>query len=79
MSSEFEFLEQIRELISANAWEKDLIVEADPAQKMVRIKLTAAHRVEPNALVGEYYEGIQGLEQVQSECLRALRTGRTGI
>jgi len=75
------FLDQINELIRANAWEGQLIVELVPSSvpSAVRVSLSAAHPTAPSEVINQYVEGLNPLEQVQQECLRALRTGRPGI
>jgi len=78
------FKEQIEEVLSANGWEQDLVVET-PQQpqpgvpELVRIRLARPHPNEPSGVVNDYTEGVHPLEQIQQECLRALRTGRPGI
>ena len=82
-----EFYHQIQELISANGWETQLSLEiiqgVDPssigARTTVRVRLPAHHPVSPSEIVNEYTEGVHPLEQIQQECLRALRTGHPGI
>ncbi len=75
------FIEQVKELIQANGWENELQIEliSDSGQSGVRIRLSENHLTSASQLVNEYWEGISSLEQIQQECLRALRTGRTGI
>jgi hypothetical protein len=78
------FREQIEDVISANGWERDLIVETLQAPgpgipEQVRVRLVRPHPTEPGGLVNDYTDGVHPLEQVQQECLRALRTGRPGI
>lgn len=65
------FAEQVRDLFSANGWEGLLEIE-DLGSGRIRVKL------QDGSLVNEYTEGVSPLEQVQYECLRALRTGRPG-
>ena len=45
----------------------------------IQIHLSAHHSLAPSELVNIYEEGIHSLEQVQQECLRALRTGHSGL
>ena len=74
--------EQICELIRANGWEGQLsVVDIEPegGPQKVRVKLSENHPVAPGESVNDYIDGIHPLEQVQQECLRALRTGRPGI
>jgi hypothetical protein len=75
------YLENIKELISANGWEKQLIVEqiSENPLVQVRISLTPSHSIAPGAIVNEYSEGVHPFEQIQQECLRALRTGSPGL
>ena len=77
------YFDQIEDLIIANGWEKVLIVEwvsaAGQMPIMVQIRLQSNHLTAPNAIVNVYVENVHPLEQVQQECLRALRTGRPGI
>jgi len=89
MSALSPFANQILELIRENGWEGLLNVEdmptnhAVPGQvssgQWVRVSLGTEHRTAPSELVNEYCESIHSLEQIQQECLRALRTGRPGI
>lgn len=76
------FLEQILELFEANGWKHQLTTEmissSDSASK-IRVRLLNNHPIAPSGIVNDYQEGINPLEQIQSECLRALRTGRSGI
>jgi hypothetical protein len=80
------FIAEIEEIIRANGWEGQLIVEAlggnptdSDSRQTVRIKLSSQHSVAPLEIVNEYTDGVHPLEQVQQECLRALRTGYPGI
>jgi hypothetical protein len=76
------FLDQISELIRANGWEGQLKLELlaeNESAAHVRVRLSQNHPVAPLAIVNEYMEGTHPLEQVQQECLRALRTGSPGI
>jgi hypothetical protein len=77
------YFDQIEDLVKANGWEKVLIVErvsaAGQSPIMVQIRLQSNHLTAPNAIVNVYVENVHPLEQVQQECLRALRTGRPGI
>lgn len=75
------FIDQIRELVRANGWEDQLMIEewGTPSQPVIRVRLSAAHPSAPSELVNDYQEGISSLEQVQQECLRAIRTGRPGL
>lgn len=74
-----EFLNQILEIIAANGWDGLFqleVVAKNPT--VVRIRLGDKHQSAPQELVNDYTEGVHPLEQVQQECLRALRTGRIG-
>lgn len=71
------FREQIEELLDANGWKGKFVIE-DLSPTSVRLRLKDPHPAEPSGMVGDYTEGTNPLEQVQGECLRALRTGRTG-
>lgn len=75
------FVDQIKDLIQANGWEGQVVVEqinpSSPA--VVRVTLSDHHPSAPAELINEYLEGVNSLEQIQSECLRSLRTGRPGI
>lgn len=78
------FREQIEEVISANGWESELVLETLEAAgpgvpERVRVKLLHPHPSEPHGVVNDYTEDVHPLEQIQQECLRALRTGRPGI
>jgi hypothetical protein len=77
------YFDQIEDLVRANGWEKVLIVErvsaAGQSPIMVQIRLQSNHLTAPNEIVNVYVENVHPLEQVQQECLRALRTGRPGI
>lgn len=76
------FLEQIHELFEANGWKNELTTEmisSSDSVPRVRVRLVKNHPIAPLGIVNEYQEGINSLEQIQSECLRALRTGRPGI
>ncbi|HUP56261.1 MAG TPA: hypothetical protein VM598_02335 [Bdellovibrionota bacterium] len=78
------FKEQIEEVISANGWDSQLVVERLPATapgapESVRVRMRIPHVAEPSGMVGDYVEGVHPLEQVQQECLRCLRTGHPGI
>jgi hypothetical protein len=78
------FREQIEDVISANGWERDLVIETLQAAgpgvpERIRIRLARPHASEPDGLVNDYTDGVHPLEQIQQECLRALRTGRPGI
>jgi hypothetical protein len=78
------FREQIEEILEANGWEKDVVVETlqEPQPGIparVRVRLARPHANEPSGIVNDYTDGIHPLEQIQQECLRALRTGRPGI
>lgn len=83
MGEKHRFKEQIEDLIQANGWEGLLTVEplleGNPAAKGVRVKLSSEHSTAPSTIVNDYLEGVHSFEQIQQECLRALRTGRTGI
>lgn len=77
-----QFLEQIQELFNLNGWENLLIVELVSQSNdtpVAAVKLAANHGTAPLDLVNEYTFGVHPLEQIQQECLRALRTGRPGI
>jgi hypothetical protein len=78
------FREQIEEILSANGWEHDVVVETlqEPQPgipELVRVRLVNPHANEPSGIVNDYTDGVHPLEQVQQETLRALRTGRPGI
>jgi hypothetical protein len=73
------FLEQINELILANGWEGQLLVELIDSSQIVRIRLNSSHPIAPLEIINDYQEGVHPLEQVQQECLRALRTGSAGL
>ena len=72
------YLNLIDELIRSNGWEDQLLVEW-VENSIVRIRLSQNHPVAPLDIVNDYLEGTHSLEQVQQECLRAIRTGRPGI
>lgn len=73
-----QFIIQVNEIIEANGWNDDLRVE-EVSNEQVRITLGPNHPICPGEFVNDYYQGMTPFEQIQSECLRALRTGRTGI
>jgi hypothetical protein len=78
------FREQIEDIISANGWDGEVVVETLQAgqpgvPEQVRVKLKTPRPAEPSGVVNDYTDGIHPLEQIQQECLRALRTGRPGI
>lgn len=76
------FLEQIQELLAANGWEKELSLEVlnpEAEGRTIRIRLPTHHPVSPLEVINEYTEGVNPLEQIQQECLRALRTGHSGL
>jgi hypothetical protein len=77
MTDHSEYFEQIQELIQANGWEKLLTAECVPPY--VVVKLGEGHSTAPLEIVNHYAEGVNPIEQIQQECLRALRTGRPGI
>jgi hypothetical protein len=81
MTPGFHYLEQIQDLIQANGWEGQLVLEVldDVDRKRVRVRLGEQHPTAPLEVINEYDEFLNPLEQVQQECLRALRTGRPGI
>ena len=84
MKKKSAFYTQILELVEANGWSGDLvIIELDSSvsdsRVRVQVSLSTHHSVAPSELVNIYDEGIHSVEQVQQECLRALRTGRSGI
>lgn len=84
MQAAQELLEQIDELIRANHWQDQLMAEplpGDPSRVRVRRRTSANPANAPEAVdVVNIYEAIPGAaELVQTECLRFLRTGRTGI
>lgn len=76
------YRDQIEELLSANGWDGKFILEVLPgppgSPQVVRVTMKEPHPAEPSGLVNEYNEALNPLEQVQQECLRALRTGRVG-
>lgn len=73
------FIQEISELIEANGWSHDLVVQWVEEDQVVRIRLSSQHPISPNELINDYREGLHPLEQVQQECLRALRTGSPGL
>jgi hypothetical protein len=81
-----DYVLQILELIEANGWTAELTLEIIPGERhpattpeIVRVKLSSNHPISPNGLINEYQEGQHPLEQIQQECLRALRTGHPGL
>ncbi len=77
-----EFRDQVLELIQANGWEGLFQIELLPkgdCPTVLRVRLGQNHLVAPLDIVNDYSPSVHGLEQVQQECLRALRTGRAGI
>ena len=79
MGSSDQYFDQITEVIQANGWEKQLTIELLQPSHGVRVRLGKTHPIAPSEIVNDYQEGIHPLEQVQQECLRALRTGSPGI
>ncbi len=80
-NSKPEFLIQIEELLKSNGWSHQFILEVvstTPGATRVEIRLSKEHAVAPLDIVNCYEEALHPLEQVQQECLRALRTGRPG-
>jgi hypothetical protein len=77
------FVDRILELLAENGWSESFRVEEIPphegASKLVRVRLSDSHPVGPGDIVNDYIENVHSLEQVQYECLRAVRTGRPGI
>lgn len=78
------FYTQILEMIDANGWSGQFkVVECSEStvKSPVRIQiyLSEHHPVAPSELINLYEEGVNPLEQIQQECLRALRTGRSGV
>ena len=77
------YLDQIQNLLQANGWEQLLLTElvsaAGVSPVMVQIRLHADHLSAPLEVVNIYVENIHSLEQIQQECFRALRTGRSGV
>lgn len=73
------YVQNIQELLEANGWAQQLTLEPNETRGIVQIFLPADHPVSPNGLVNEYAPDYSPLEQVQQECLRALRTGHPGI
>jgi hypothetical protein len=71
------FRAQVEELLDANGWKGKFAIE-DLSPTSVRLRLTDPLPAEPSGMVGDYTEAMNSLEQIQYECLRALRTGRTG-
>ena len=82
MSQAFFYLEQIKELIHSNGWDGQFdieVIEESAEAQTIRIRLSERHPTAPCEIVNDYREGMNPLEQVQQECLRALRTGRPGV
>jgi hypothetical protein len=77
--SQKNFIREISELIEANGWSHELKVDWIEEDQVVRVRLTSQHPISPNEIVNDYREGLHPLEQVQQECLRALRTGSPGL
>ncbi len=83
------FLDEIYDLLQANGWEGQLVLEVlqsstlsqdnGSQRQIVRVLLSQDHPFAPSEIVNEYEEGVHPLEQIQQECFRALRTGRSGL
>ncbi len=79
MVNESDYLDRILDLIESNGWSRELQLEIlSDSPTVVRVRLGSDHRSSPGDLVNDYTDGVHPLEQVQQECLRALRTGRIG-
>jgi hypothetical protein len=79
MALKTDFLNQVKEIIEANGWENLLVIEIlDGNPDTLRIRLGKEHPIAAMEVVNDYTSGVSSLEQVQQECLRALRTGRPG-
>jgi hypothetical protein len=79
-----QYYSQILELLESNGWtglfEVEILnKEHNDAEQTVRIRLGLKHLTNPGDIVNDYCESRHPLEQIQQDCLRALRTGRTGI
>lgn len=79
-----QYYAQILEMIEANGWLGKFTLSLsedseDQTSVRIHVYLSEQHPVAPSELINIYEEGVHSLEQIQQECLRALRTGRSGV
>ena len=79
MESTSSFIQDIEEIIEANNWIGQLEIEPLPPSSRVRIRISSSHPFFPSEIVNDYSPEENPLEQLQQDCLRALRTGSSGI